>query len=123
MNALHSNQKKAYLAYDKTSITVYQLGFDNADMETVAGNNEEQLEKAKEKCSSRKQKLILEIVFDGGVHSYAEIAQRIGADHTARSFQNLLSPLKRNEYVECTKDEAGDKALKAHDNIFPFGRP
>jgi alkylated DNA nucleotide flippase Atl1 len=123
MNALRSLQKKGYLTYDKTSITVYQLGFDNADMEAAPKNNEQQLEKAKEKFKSQKQKQILDIVFDGGVHSYVEIANVIGADHNKRSFQNLLGPLKSSEYVIYTKDADGKKALEAHDSLFPFGRP
>ena len=97
------------------------LGEEHAEPEAELGSNKEILEKAKEKVKSNKSKKILDILFDGCTYSRAKIGKMIDADHTKKSFINLLSPLKKEFYIEYVTDEDGNQALRMHDDMFPFG--
>ena len=124
MNALRIlKTKKNYLDYDKTTITLTEEGLENAVAEAPIGDNNEALEKAKAKVPGNKAKQILDIVFDGQVHSRAEVAERINHDVTKKSFGNLLMKIKKEEFIAYAKTDDGEDGIIGTDELFPFGRP
>ena len=117
------DKKKGYIVrVDKETLYITEKGLPEADMEAPAGNNEEALEKAKEKIKMGKGKKVFELLSDGKTYTRAEIGEAIGSDHTARSFANILGPLKTLGYIEYTEKD-GEKACRMLDDMFPFGRP
>jgi hypothetical protein len=113
--------KKKYIEYDKDTITLTDLGEENAEPEEELGSNREVLEKAKEKVKGAQGKKILDALSDGRILSRDKIGEIIGSDHTKKSFINILSPLKKLDFIEYIKDENGDAALRMTDEMFPFG--
>ena len=112
--------KKLQIVYDSETITILQAGFDKADPDAPIGSNKEALEAAKQKFKSPKDKKILDICSDGKVHTRAEVASRIGSDHTKKSFGNLLSPLRSAQYIDYLKNEDGEAAIQGTEELIPF---
>lgn len=113
--------RKNQLSYDKEFIILTEAGYKEADPEAPLGNNKDALESAQSKFKSGKMKQILAVVADGKLHTRASIASAIGADHTKKSFGNLLGPLRTQGYIKYLKDATGEPAIKATVELIPFG--
>ena len=124
-NALRTlRDKKKFVEYTTTEISVTDAGMKNADPGAEIGSNKDALEDFKAKFKSSKMKEILGILFDGKVHNLQEVREKIGATNlTDASFKNVLGPLKTQNLIEKTKDGNGQPALQATDDLFPYGRP
>ena len=121
-NALTTLKKKKYLEIEPDELLLSDLGRQNAKAVDVAKSNEEQLEKAKERVSSKGQKLI-ELMKDGKVHSRASIAEALDSDPSKPSWKNFLSLVKKHDCLEYCDDDQGQPGLRLPDWIFPFDRP
>lgn len=123
-NALGKLRKNGWIHFDRDSIEITTEGRKHADAGAPLGSNVEALEEAKSKFKSAKQKQLLQILYDnrleGRIESRADIAARIGADHTKKSFTNILSPVKTQGFMDYVKDAEGQPALEATDELFPF---
>ena len=119
-NALGNLRKKEQIKYDKETITILEKGFELAEPDAPIGSNHDALEAALDKATGNKQKEILKICADGKVHTRVEIAKLIGANHTKKSFGNLLSALKTLGYIRYLETEEG-AAIQATEGLMPYG--
>ena len=115
--------KKKYIVFDKETITITELGLVHAEPIAQAKSNQELLDTAKEKVKG-KGKLVLDVLFDGKTHSRVAVGEAIDADPTKKSFMNIFGPLKKLEFIEYVKDEAGEPGFRMTDCLFEIeGRP
>lgn len=121
-NALTTLKKKTYLAVESDKLILSELGRQNAKAVDVAKSNEEQLEKAKERVSTKGKKLI-ELLKDGKAHSRTSIAEALGSDPNKPSYKNFLSLVKKQDCLEYCDNDQGQPSLRLPDWIFPFDRP
>jgi len=116
------NNKEWIIVVDAETIALTQEGLKHAHAEPPAVDNNESLEKAKEKLKMGKGKRVFELLSDGKVYTREEIGKAVGSDHTNRSFNNILGPLKSVGYIDYV-EKNGEKACVMTDDMFPFGRP
>lgn len=116
------NNKKFIIVVDKATMHLTEAGLKNAEQVLPAADNQAALDQAKDKIKMGKGKKVFEYLSDGETRTYAEIGKTIGNDHTNRSFQNIIGPLKSLGYIEYTEKD-GQKACRMLDEMFPFGRP
>ena len=65
------------------------------------------LEDAKKNTKGAKAKQVLDILAEGEVHTRKEIGEKIDKDHTVRSFNNMLYPMKSADYIYWDKGNDG----------------
>lgn len=115
-------QKEWIIVVDAETIALTKEGLKHAEDEPPAVDNNDNLEKAKEKIKMSKGKKVFELLSDGKTYTRAEVGKAIGSDHTIRSFNNILGPLKTLGYIEYV-EKNGEKACVMTEDMFPFGRP
>lgn len=113
-------RKKDQIKYDNETITILEKGFAIAEPDAPIGSNHDALEAAQGKAKGNKQKEILKICADGKARTRVDIADLIGADHTKKSFGNLLSALKSLGYIRYLETENGS-AIQATEELMPYG--
>lgn len=121
-NSLTTLKTKDYIVFDAEQLIPTDLGRENAKAVDVAKSNDEQLEIAKARVSTKGKKLI-ELLKDGKAHSRASIAEALKSDEADRSYKNFLSLVKKADCLEYCDDHHGQKCLRLPDWIFPFDRP
>lgn len=119
---LLKNKKGFLVVIDKETICLTDKGLENADMDAPAMTNEESWTTSKEKLKMKKGKMVFDLLTDGKTYTRKEIGEAIGSDHTNRSFNNILGPLKTLGYIEYLEKD-GEKACRMLEDMFPFGAP
>jgi hypothetical protein len=116
------NQKQ-FLTFDKDTITINANGIIHADVGPELGSNNDLLEEAKTKVKGNKAKKLLDYLFDGQTKTRVDVADHIDSPHSSKGFTNLVSSIKKLEYIEYVILD-GEPALRMTDELFACdGRP